>query len=76
LPLWGRDAKEIVRFFKECTRVVRSGGILSICPVERTTRKRAHPIEKAMVAGVNQIIESPDWIALDTKPEVLTAIKR
>lgn len=76
LPLWGRDSEEIVGFFKECTRVVRRGGILSICPIERTTRESPHEIEKAMAAGVNQILESPEWIALNTEPAVLTAIKR
>ena len=76
LPLWGRDAQEIVSFFRECTRVVRPDGMLSICPVEKTPRKNPHPMEQAMVACVHQIIESPEWITISTKPKVHTAIKR
>ncbi len=76
LPLWGKDPGEIVGFFQECTRVIRPDGILSICPIGRTAREDAHEIEQTMVACVNEVLKSPDWIFLDTKSEILTVIKK
>lgn len=78
LPYWGETPEQIFSFYRECERVVKRGGLLSIFPIgvffEELMDTQPIYRERYMAArlGALAIRTSRNWQSLSADPHALT----
>lgn len=80
LPLWARNPDQLVRFFDECKRVIKVGGMLAIYPMYINVDEHYHSPDSAdnwhvldfiKAVEADELSRSPDWDRRTRNPHAL-----
>lgn len=82
-PLWARRAERIETFYRECGRVLRVGGLLSIYPNEvripldqsEENMRNWEVSSQTTQKGKQDMEQSARWRSTSKKPELLQGVK-
>jgi SAM-dependent methyltransferase len=80
LPMWASSAVQIDKFYGECGRLPRIGGLLGVYPLAVTIQQVSNDVAGdaefesrvlAMRMGAHDILTSPNWLAMGSDSEGL-----